>query len=116
MTDETAFLGSSLLWRIAKFTSQKRRHRAETASPSRSPRRIRPQTTVPLEEAGLRMLHSGKSIISWGKMAQVGLQGKRTPDGGHCPLVPWLSQWRMGPVPAQSLHTELSSSLPCHET
>lgn len=114
MTDETAFLGSSLLWRIAKFTSQKRRHRAETASPSRSPRRIRPQTTVPLEEAGLRMLHSGKSIISWGKMAQVGLQGKRTPD--HCPLVPWLSQWRMGPVPAESLHTELSSSLPCHET
>lgn len=25
MTDETAFLGSSLLWRIAKFTSQKRK-------------------------------------------------------------------------------------------
>lgn len=51
--DEITFLGSTVPWQTAKFTVRREEKRLPL-SLSRSPWRVRPETTVPEEEASPR--------------------------------------------------------------
>lgn len=45
-------------------------------------------------------------------MAQVRQQGKRTPDRGHCPLVPWLVSVGTWALSLQNHHTQRLHACP----